>query len=42
MEDKHYTMAELMEEFEKAKEAGESAVVITVSSKLSGTYQVSA
>lgn len=26
-------------EFEKAKEAGESAVVITVSSKLSGTYQ---
>ena len=28
-----------MEEFEKAKEAGESAVVITVSSKVSGTYQ---
>lgn len=26
-------------EFEKAKEAGESAVVITVASKLSGTYQ---
>ena len=26
-------------EFEKAKEAGESAVVITISSKLSGTYQ---
>ncbi|MBR5468619.1 MAG: DegV family protein [Firmicutes bacterium] len=28
-----------MKEFEKAKEAGESAVVITVSSKLSGTCQ---
>lgn len=28
-----------MTEFEKAKEAGESAVVITLSSKLSGTYQ---
>ena len=28
-----------MKEFEKAKEAGESAVVITVSSKFSGTYQ---
>ena len=28
-----------MKEFEKAKEAGESAVVITISSKLSGTYQ---
>lgn len=28
-----------MKEFEKAKEANESAVVITVASKLSGTYQ---
>ena len=28
-----------MKEFEKAKEAGEAAVVITLSSKLSGTYQ---
>ena len=28
-----------MKEFEKAKQAGEAAVVITVSSKLSGTYQ---
>lgn len=28
-----------MKEFEKTKEAGESAVVITISSKLSGTYQ---
>ena len=28
-----------MNEFEKAKEAGESAVVITLASKLSGTYQ---
>ena len=28
-----------MEAFDKAKEAGESAVVITISSKLSGTYQ---
>ena len=28
-----------MKEFDKVKEAGESAVVITVSSKLSGTYQ---
>lgn len=28
-----------MKEFEKAKEAGESAVVITITSKLSGTYQ---
>lgn len=28
-----------IKEFEKAKEAGESAVVITLSSKLSGTYQ---
>lgn len=27
------------DEFEKAKQAGESAVVITISSKLSGTYQ---
>ena len=28
-----------MREFEKAKQAGEQAVVITVASKLSGTYQ---
>lgn len=28
-----------MQEFQKAKDAGESAVVITVASKLSGTYQ---
>lgn len=28
-----------MKEFDRAKEAGESAVVITVASKLSGTYQ---
>ena len=28
-----------MKEFDKVKEAGESAVVITISSKLSGTYQ---
>ena len=28
-----------MQEFEKAAQAGESAVVITLSSKLSGTYQ---
>lgn len=28
-----------MKEFDKVKEAGESAVVITLSSKLSGTYQ---
>ena len=28
-----------MKEFEKVKEAGDSAVVITISSKLSGTYQ---
>lgn len=28
-----------MKEYEKVKEAGESAVVITISSKLSGTYQ---
>ena len=33
------TPAAFMEEFEKAKEANESAVVITISSKLSGTYQ---
>ena len=33
------TPAAFMAEFEKAKEAGESAVVITVASKLSGTYQ---
>lgn len=31
--------AAFAEEYEKAKQAGESAVVITVSSKLSGTYQ---
>ena len=31
--------AKFAEEFEKAKEAGESAVVITVASKFSGTYQ---
>ena len=28
-----------MKEFQKAKDAGESAVVLTISSKLSGTYQ---
>ena len=28
-----------MKEFDKVKEAGEAAVVITISSKLSGTYQ---
>ena len=28
-----------MKEFERVKEAGESAVVITIASKLSGTYQ---
>ena len=28
-----------IKEFDKVKEAGESAVVITISSKLSGTYQ---
>lgn len=33
------TPAAFAEEFEKAKEAGEAAVVITLSSKLSGTYQ---
>ncbi len=33
------TPVAFMAEFEKAKEAGESAVVITVASKLSGTYQ---
>lgn len=33
------TPAAFCEEFEKAKEAGEGAVVITLSSKLSGTYQ---
>ncbi len=33
------TPAAFMAEFEKAKEAGESAVVITLASKLSGTYQ---
>lgn len=31
--------AAFMQEFDKAKEANESAVVITVTSKLSGTYQ---
>lgn len=33
------TPAGFMEAYEKAKQAGESAVVITLSSKLSGTYQ---
>lgn len=33
------TPAAFMKEFEKAKEAGEAAVVITLASKLSGTYQ---
>lgn len=33
------TPAAFAAEFEKAKQAGESAVVITLSSKLSGTYQ---
>lgn len=33
------TPAAFAQEFEKAKQAGESAVVITLSSKLSGTYQ---
>jgi DegV family protein with EDD domain len=33
------TPAAFMEEFEKAKEAGESAVVITLASQFSGTYQ---
>ena len=33
------TPAAFAEEYEKAKQAGESAVVITLSSKLSGTYQ---
>ena len=33
------TPAAFMEEFEKVKEANESAVVITIASKLSGTYQ---
>ena len=33
------TPAAFTAEYEKAKEAGESAVVITLSSKLSGTYQ---
>ena len=33
------TPAAFMEEFEKVKEAGEEAVVITLASKLSGTYQ---
>lgn len=31
--------AKFIEEYEKAKEAGESAVVITLASKFSGTYQ---
>lgn len=33
------TPAAFAKEFEKAKEAGEAAVVITISAKLSGTYQ---
>ena len=33
------TPAAFAEEFEKAKQAGESAVVITLASQLSGTYQ---
>ena len=33
------TPADIMTEYEKAARAGESAVVITLSSKLSGTYQ---
>ena len=33
------TPAAFANEFEKAKQAGEAAVVITISSKLSGTYQ---
>ena len=33
------TPAAFEEEYKKAKQAGESAVVITISSKLSGTYQ---
>lgn len=33
------TPADFMTEYEKAAQAGESAVVITLSSKLSGTYQ---
>ena len=33
------TPAAFAEEFEKAQQAGEAAVVITLSSKLSGTYQ---
>ncbi len=33
------TPADFIPEFDKAKEAGESAVVITLASKLSGTYQ---
>lgn len=33
------TPADFMAEYEKAAQAGESAVVITLSSKLSGTYQ---
>ena len=33
------TPADFMNEYEKAAQAGESAVVITLSSKLSGTYQ---
>ena len=33
------TPAAFLKEYEKAKEAGEDAIVITVSSKLSGTYQ---
>ena len=33
------TPGAFMKEYEKAKEAGEAAVVITIASKLSGTYQ---
>ena len=33
------TPAAFAKEFEKAREAGESAVVITLTGKLSGTYQ---
>ena len=33
------TPSDFIEEFEKARQAGESAVVITLASKFSGTYQ---
>ena len=33
------TPSDFIEEFEKAKQAGEAAVVITLASKFSGTYQ---